>query len=258
MAGMTCAQTIGAPVLNLVAETSSLGGLSLPMTAPLPRMAPELALQVFTERSSVQAASLAGYQDQTTVEAVLPDTRQKGEYELLRTYTADPRSLSYRSIRYTGDGFVKTNVIIKLLQSEVHNVDKGNPSDTALTERNYKFSYKGTEMVNGNLTHVFQVKPRHKKPGLFKGKIFVDAYTGSLRRMEGTLAKSPSFFVRKVEFVQDFTDVDGFTVPTILRSTAKARIIGRAIVTILHKAYEVKTISGANAADGLRASTAAN
>ncbi len=258
MAGITCAQTIGAPVLSLVTENPPSSGLSLPVAVPLPRMAPELALKVFTERSSVQAASLAGYQDHTTIEAVLPDTRQKGEYELLRTYTADPRSLSYRSIRYTGDGFVKTNVIIRLLQSEVDHIDKGNPSDTALTEQNYKFSYKGEETVNGSLTHVFQVKPRHKKPGLFKGKIFVDAYTGSLRRMEGTLAKSPSFFVRKVEFVQDFTDVDGFTVPTMLRSTAKARIIGRAIVTILHKAYEVKTFGGANAADALQTRAAAN
>ena len=208
--------------------------------SPLPRMAPELALQIYEQRSVEQNAKLFQYTDQTVVEAELPDTSQKGEYELVRNYSARPRQLSFQSVKYTGDSFVKTNVITRFLQSEVDNVQKGDPAASAINEKNYKFAYKGTEMLDGHLTHVFQLKPRHKSPSLFKGKIFVDVYTGSLRRAEGTVSKSPSFFIRKIDFVQDFEDIDGFTVPVAMRSTARARIIGRAIVSVFHRGYDLK------------------
>lgn len=207
---------------------------------PLPLMAPELALQMYEQRTAEQDSTLAEYSDQMVVEAELPDTSQKGEYELVRNYSARPRQLSFRTVKYTGDSFVKTNVITRFLQSEVDHVQKGDPAASAINEKNYKIAYKGTEDLDGRLTHVYQLKPRHKSPNLFKGKIYVDAYTGSLRRAEGTVSKSPSFFIRKIEFVQDFEDINGFTVPVAMRSTAKARIIGRAIVSVFHRGYNLK------------------
>ena len=206
----------------------------------LPRMAPELALQMYEQRTAEQDRKLAEYSDQMVVEAELPDTSQKGEYELVRSYSAQPRQVSFRTVKYTGDPFVKTNVITRFLQSEMDHVRKGDPAASAISEKNYKIAYKGMENLDGHLTHVYQLKPRHKSPNLFKGRIYVDAYTGSLRRAEGTVSKSPSFFIRKIEFVQDFEDINGFTVPVAMRSTAKARIIGRAIVSVFHRGYNLK------------------
>jgi hypothetical protein len=203
-------------------------------------MAPELALRMYEQRSVEQESKLAECSDQMVVEAELPDTSQKGEYELVRNYNARPRQLSFTTVKYTGDSFVKRNVITRFLQSEVDHVQKGDPAASAINERNYKIAYKGTEDLGGYLTHVYQLKPRRKSSSLFKGKIYVDAYTGSLRRAEGTLSKSPSFFIRKIEFVQDFEDINGFTVPVAMRSTTKARIIGRAIVSVFHRGYELK------------------
>lgn len=208
--------------------------------APLPRLAPELALQLFIEHTAEQSQRLAEYTDETIIKAELPNTSQKGEYELVRNFNAQPRSLSFRSVKFTGDSFVKTNVITRLLQSEVDHVQKADPAASAITEANYKFSYKGTDDIDGRQTHVYQIKPRRKDPSLFKGKIYVDARTGSLRRAEGTVSKSPSFFIRKIEFVQNFEDIDGFTVPVEMTSTTKARIIGKAIVSIFHRGYQLK------------------
>lgn len=224
------------------APVSQLHVAALPSAAPLVRIAPELALDLFEKRSAEQSTRLAASTDHTVVKAELPDTSQKGEYELVRSFTAQPRALSFASVKFTGDGFVKSNVIIRLLQSEVEHVEKGDSAETALTEKNYKFSYKGSDEIDGHPVHVFQLKPRRKAPGLFKGKIYLDAYTGSIRRAEGTLVKSPSFFVKNLEFVQDYDDIEGFTVPTHLHSSAKARIIGRAIVNIIHKSYELKSV----------------
>lgn len=206
------------------------------MQAPLPRVTPVLALDLFLQ--SRGGSSNVNYSDHTVVHAELPDIAQKGDYELVRTYSAQPRSLSFASVSFTGDGFVKSNVILRVLQSEVDRTQKDDPTKSAISQENYKFSYKGMETVNGTLTHVFQVKPRHKRPGLFKGRIYLDASSGHLRRAEGTPVKSPSFFIRQAQFVQDFGDYGGYTLPTRLHSTAKARVIGRAVLDIAHHSYQ--------------------
>ncbi len=109
-------------------------------------------------------------------------------------------------MNFTGDSFVKTNVIARLLQSEVEHAKSTDNSDTAITTENYKFTYKGVQEVEGQpLCHVFQVKPRKNRVGLFKGTVYLNVYTAGMVRAEGKMVKSPSFFVKNIEFSQDYT-----------------------------------------------------
>lgn len=211
--------------------------LSLDASVAMPRMSPDLALETYQNRAQQQRAQLAAYSASTLIHAELPDTEQSGEYELERHYVA-PRTLEFKALRFKGDNFVKTGVINHLLQSEVDHVQKDDLSLTALTPANYKFSYKGGSDVDGHVVHVFQVKPRKKRAGLFRGRVYLDAYNGSLVRAEGSVVKSPSFFVKNVEFVQDYSDVSGFTFPTHVHSEARARIVGRAVVDIYQRNYQ--------------------
>jgi hypothetical protein len=224
-------------------------GPPVPLVVPavLPRMAPELALQVCRGRSVIQAEQLASYSATTVIRAQLPDTAQSGEYEVQRHYLA-PRTLQFKAVRFTGDVFVKTNVITRLLQSEVDHVQKDDPTLNAISPANYKFSYKGTSQLDGRLVHVYQLKPRQKRAGLFKGRIYVDAYSGSLVRAEGRPVKSPSLFIKKIDFVQDYGDVGPFTFPVHIHSEAKARIVGRAIVDVYQRDYQPVANSVANSA----------
>jgi hypothetical protein len=141
-------------------------------------------------------------------------------------------------VHFSGDGFVKSNVINRVLQSEVDHVQKDDPELTAISPANYKFSYKGATRLGDRLVHDYQVKPRKKRMGLFKGHVFLDAHTGALVRVEGTVVRSPSFFVKHIEFVQDYTDIESFTLPVHIHSEAKARIVGRTIVDITHRDYQ--------------------
>jgi len=209
-----------------------------PAAAPvLPIMSPELALATYERRTADQASQLASYSAVTIIKAELPDTAQEGEYEVQRHYSA-PHTLLFKPIRFVGDKFVKSNVIVKLLQSEVYHVEKDDPSRTAISPANYKFSYKGESEVGDRLVQVFHVKPRKKRLGLFKGRIYLDAHTGALARVEGRAVKSPSFFVKNIEFVQDYADFDSFTLPVHVHSEARARIVGRTIVDIIHRDYQ--------------------
>jgi hypothetical protein len=214
----------------------------------LPRMAPELALQAFQTRAARQAAELVSYSATTVVRAELPGTAQRGEFELRRMYNA-PRTLLFKAIRFSGDNFVKGNVITRLLQAEVDHVQKDDSASTAISPANYKFSFKGTSQLESRVVHVYQLKPREKRPGLFRGRIYLDAHTGSLVRAEGSAVKSPSFFIRKIEFVQDYGDFDSFTFPVHMHSEAKARLVGKAVVDIYHRDYRsvANTVQSARA-----------
>ena len=75
--------------------------------------------------------------------------------------------------------------------------------------------------------------------GLLKGNLFLDAFTGSLVHLEGVPAKSPSVFLSKIRVSQDFADFGSFTLPVHLHSEAKASIVGRTIVDVYQRDYQV-------------------
>jgi len=228
---------------------ASLQPLELNLPAPRPQMSPEIALLQYQVHAQRQAAELGATEDTTTITANLPDAAKQGRYRLKRIYAA-PKTLAFKVIDFAGDGFVKSNVMNRLLQSEADQVKKDKPALTAITPANYKFSYKATQTLNGRLVHVYQVKPREKRAGLFKGKIYIDAYSGGMLRAEGRLVKSPSVFIKKVEFTQDYAQVGDFVLISHIHSVTDTRIIGRAIVDIDHDDYRVRTINQLQASAG--------
>ena len=210
-----------------------------PPVAPavLPNMSSDLALQVYQHRLKEQARNLASYSATTLVRAEIPATSQSGEYQLRRDYLA-PRTLTFKVIRSAGDAFVKTNVIARLLQFEVDHVQKDDPSRTALTSVNYIFSHQSTTTLDGRPVHIYQVKPRAKRLGLFKGRIYLDARSGTLVRAEGRMVKSPSLFIKSIHFEQNYVEIAGFTFPSRIHSQVRTRIVGNAVVDIYDQDYQ--------------------
>lgn len=223
------------PILSAYPDTQSLTDLNAPEALPV--MAPELALATYQQRAVIQSTQLEAYSALSIIHAELPDTSQQGEFEVQRQYHA-PRTLLFKPVRFIGDKFVKSNVITRVLQSEVDHVEKDDPSQTALTLANYKFSYKGKSEIGGQLVHVFQVKPRKKRVGLFKGRMYLEAHSGNLVRVEGTAVKSPSFFVKNIQFTQDYATINSFTLPVHMHTEAKARIVGRMVIDVTHTNYQ--------------------
>lgn len=205
-----------------------------------------MALATYERGLKQQSSELTGYTATSIIDAELPNSAQNAEFELKQHYAA-PSLLEFTPLRSTGDKFVRSNVIIRLLQSEVDHVRRGEQSQTAINSENYKFSYRGRTQVNQVTAHVFEVKPRHKHVGLFKGKIFVDASNGYLLRAQGRIVKSPSFFIKKIDFVQDYATVAGFTFPIHIHSEAQTRIVGKAIVDVIQRDYQPETNGGGGA-----------
>jgi len=199
-------------------------------------LAPEGALKVFERRSEQQVIELRAYTATTLVKVELPDMSRWGEFELRRVYVA-PKTLEFVPVRFTGDNFVKTNIIARLLQSEVTHLQDAQLFATAINGTNYKISYRGTTQIDGRLVHAYQLKPRKRQAGLFEGSVFLDAFTGRLVRNEGRLLKTPSWVLKKINFVQDYEDLDGFVFLQRAYSEVSTRLVGRAIVDIQYYDY---------------------
>ena len=210
-------------------------------STPADALSPQQALITYEVTAMRQLTTLAAYSDKTTIEAEIPAIGEKGRCTLRRAFSA-PQSLMYKSVEFVGDAFVKTNVIYRVLESDVESAEKKTWQRVAIAEGNYRFSYKGTEDLNGRRLYAFALKPRRKDPGLFKGKILIDPRTGHIVRAVGRLSKSPSWWIKRVDFIQDYVDIGDFTMSGQIQSITRARIAGRIVVNIRHSAYEVRQI----------------
>src|SRR5579871_2539541 len=110
------------------------------------------------------------------------------------------------------------------MKAEVDAADSG--GDLAVTPAHYKFKYKGTEQRNGRAIYILHVNPRQKRVGLFKGELWLDAETCMPVRESGYFVKSPSIFLKKMQFVREYGMQNGVAIPQRLESKADVRFIG--------------------------------
>jgi hypothetical protein len=224
-------------------------GRAMAAAGVVPEPSPEQTLRTYQERAVRQLTDLAEFADQTCIEAELPETSQKGQFCFIRSFSA-PHSLVYSPLDFVGDSFVKNNVILRFVRSDVEHVQHS--ASLAILEENYKFSYKGTENLNGHLLYTFAVKPRHKSADLFKGKILVDPHTSCIVRAAGHVSKSPSWWIKRIDFIQDYAMVGDFALPVRTESVTQVRIIGRVVVRIRHRAYELPSIKQLDSAQATK------
>lgn len=101
-----------------------------------------------------------------------------------------------------------------------------NPKDIALTSDNYEFTLKGEEQKNGHDCYVIELHPKEKDKDLIQGLAWIDKTTYNVVHMEGSPAKSPSFWVKEVKLTLDFADVEGLWLQTSMEANAKVRFGG--------------------------------
>jgi hypothetical protein len=163
------------------------------------------------------------------IDASLPKLRKQGSMIGLK-FVSRTGQVVYRNLRFTGDSLVRTAVIARFLSSEVNPPDR--TSDIRITARNYLFIYDKLTDWNGLDAYVFQLKPRRKRVGLFKGELWLNANSGAPFRLSGDFVKSPSVFVRKARFVQDYQIVSPCPVPARLLIHVQTRIVGHAEMVV--------------------------
>ena len=119
-------------------------------------------------------------------------------------------------------------VVRRILDHESAFVAAGPPtwSSALLTRDNYIFSNLGETTLDGEQFYLVGLTPKRKQKELISGQAWVDKQTFLIRRIEGELAKSPSWLLKKVHVQLDFSDVSGLWLQTGMQATADVRFLG--------------------------------
>jgi len=158
------------------------------------------------------------------INASVPKLQEHGRLRALRKISKVGK-ITYRVLGFQGDNTVKKEVIGRYLQAEQQS--QGDPGLT-LTPANYKFKLKGQRQVQDHeMVYVFQVAPRKKRVGLFKGEMWLDAVSFLPVLEKGRLVKNPSIFFKKVDFERAFAIQNGVSVPAHMSSTIDTRVVGK-------------------------------
>lgn len=185
-------------------------------------------IERYVANTQAQQSSLRGLQMDMQIDAALPKLKKTGRMNALRSISKLGQ-ITYQGLKFIGDNTIKNDVIVRYLTAERQTQDM---SALSITPKNYKFKYKGISNREDRLVHVFQVAPRKKMVGLFKGEIWVDPSTYLPVRESGRFVKNPSVFLKKVEFVRDYDIKDGIAYPSHIESTVDTRFWGQAQMSI--------------------------
>ena len=124
-----------------------------------------------------------------------------------------------------GSDYIRTKVLKAVLDGERAVVAAGEDARSSLAPSNYNFRAKGID--DDGLAHV-QLSPRRKERALVAGLMLLRPEEGELVRVEGRLAKNPSFWVRNVDIVRTYRRIGGVVVPITMDSRAHIRFFGAA------------------------------
>ena len=177
------------------------------------------------------------------------------EFSVVRTYTvrnekgvttaqevvtmkySPPGTKSFTVVSAKGSRFVRTHVFRPLMAREAARTKSRIDSDAPITPENYRFEITGKEQVGSYECIVVHAVPKHKKTYLFEGTIWIDSQDFAIVKIKGHLAKTPSFWIKRVEFERQYEKIGRFFV--LLREIAAAdiRIYGRRTLTVDYKEY---------------------
>lgn len=151
---------------------------------------------------------------------------------------ADAFGFRYQIVAESGSGYIRSRVFAAALEAERKLWMSGDADRGAITPANYVFQDRGAEP--SGLAWV-GLKPRRKDFLLVDGSIFLRPEDGDLVRIQGALAKPPSFLVRRVEIVRRYERIGGVRLPVSLEAVASVLIAGKSRLSMT---YRYETVNG--------------
>ncbi len=153
-----------------------------------------------------------------------------------------PDSKEFEIVQASGGGRGQ-HVVKQVLQHETQMA--GDWRKTAITGENYEFKLTGEETLHGRRCFVLGLEPRRKAKELLEGKAWVDASNYRILQIQGEPAKSPSFWIKKLDVTLFFSEVEGMWLQTAVRAVADVRMFGRNVLSERDLNYRVGAQSAA-------------
>jgi hypothetical protein len=200
---------------SLISQTSDkLDGLILRM-----EQAQKLRLQ-----------QLRAYEGVQTLEAIM-GSDVKAALSGVLSYKA-PDRMQFQPTEESGSSFLRNRVLQPILERELSSMQPEQRRKLAMSRENYRFTLVKDASREACGCYVLGVTPLHKSDHGIRGQIWVDATDFGIRHMDGYLVSHPSFWVRSVHVVRDYTRVGQFWMPTFTHSENQVLLFGRTDVDL--------------------------
>ena len=148
----------------------------------------------------------------------------------------DSDGFHYQIVAERGSDTVRNRVLRALLKREQELIANGDYGRGELNAENYEF---GAETSGPGVRYI-EIKPKRKDAMLIDGRMVLTPQ-GDLLRVEGLLAKNPSFWTSHVYFIRHYARVDGVRVPIATESFAKVKLAGKSRLNV---SYEYESVNG--------------
>lgn len=145
----------------------------------------------------------------------------------------------------SGSGTVRKLALRRMIETEKNTSrDEKLRRDTQITPANYDFQLLRTEVLDGRLSFALRASPKTKNSLLFRGTVWVDAEDFAVARIEGSPAKNPSFWTRKIRFVHEYRKFGAFWLPVSNHSRTDVLIFGATETSVEYYEYQINTSAG--------------
>lgn len=210
-----------------------------------------IAMLIVMALSSTARATLPNAADDSIKQFLAQDDSQR-PYRAVRQLEAENGSrtgwleavtefspaagFQYRISAEGGSEYIRGKVLKAVLEGERDLIARGEGSRSSLVLANYAFQANG---IDGEGLANVLLSPRRSEPALVSGTMFLKPGGGDLVRLEGRLAKSPSFWIKNVDIVRTYERIHGVIVPVALESTAQVRFHGDARLRMTYVYTEI-------------------
>ncbi len=150
------------------------------------------------------------------------DTRPAAEITAQISFTP-PDTKTFKITQATGNPRGE-RIVRDILEHEAESAKDGR-SDISRT--NYEFVFLRQENFGFGSEYVLRILPKRKDNNLMVGQIWVDARTFRIRRIEGVLLKTPSWWIKDVHITLQFAEVNEMWICVSLDAIATVRLLGR-------------------------------
>ena len=112
-------------------------------------------------------------------------------------------------------------------ESEIHK----DPQTYGIASTNYDFAFEGEQAVDGHRCYLLGLRPKRKDHRLIDGRAWVDAESFQVRLIQGEPAKSPSWWLKKVQVTMHYGDIGGVWAPLSTQAVVDVRWFGKRLFT---------------------------
>ena len=188
----------------------------------------------------LQEQSLRGYVRDETYAVFRGQDASPAARMVVRVSYKQGGGKTFRTLSEEGSKAIRELVIRRFLDEQHELSGASSRREILVTSANYVFTNRMDTSIGGHEAFRFDIAPHVRGPHVLEGQAWFDRASYQLVRITGRPAESPSFWTGRPVLTRDYTEVEGFELPSHLEAEAHSPFFGKTTVTIQYSNYHVE------------------